>query len=154
MPRDLQLDVCGQALYQLGHMSSFAMLARFFHVLVTIFQSKRRGQERRQEVHRRPHLLQVCVQLLQHHLQLVHLACQVQGRLLTGETRDRVSAEACQPLEKGSSSQRVETWGTGPSGLWGIRTLLKAQGLQGTDEQLCGKPDSPFPPLDSGYLWM
>lgn len=38
---------------------------------------------------RRPYLLQVCVQLLQHHFQLVHLACQIQGRLLAGKMGDR-----------------------------------------------------------------
>lgn len=38
----------------------------------------------------RPYLLEVRVQLFQHHFQLVHLACQIQGWLLTGRTGGRV----------------------------------------------------------------
>ena len=78
----------------------------------------------------RPYLLEVRVQLFQHHLQLVHLACQIQGRLLAAKAGGgvRISAHSWEearvqapfvPEALGSSLLAGVPWGA-----WGVKAVL------------------------------
>lgn len=59
------------------------------------------------------------MQLLQHDLQLVHLACQVQGRLLAGRTRHGVRLKA--PQGPGEGSRPIAGRNTEARTLWSLK---------------------------------
>lgn len=64
----------------------------------------------------RPYLLQVCVQLLQHHFQLVHLACQIQRLLLAGKTADKVRPLSSLGYRGGPRNVEEKLWGKSEAG--------------------------------------
>lgn len=91
-----KLWYCHFLLFTCGYIQSWAVSSKMQGMGRGAGASAQVSGKRSREAHTRglaawwPYLLEVGVQLLQHHLQLVHLACQIQGRFFAAKTRDRV----------------------------------------------------------------